>query len=322
MNASIVVPAFNCAPELAECLAALEVGRADREILVVDDASTDETGEVARRSGARCLRLDRNRGPAAARNRGARASRGEVLVFVDADVVPAPGATDRLVGLLAERPEVAAAFGSYDANPRAGGVVSRYRNLLHHFVHQRGNPEAETFWAGCGAIRRTAFEAVGGFDEQRFPQSSIEDIELGYRLRRAGHRIVLDPTIQATHLKRWTLASVVWTDVTRRAIPWARLIMEEGRSLDHLNLEWSQRAAAIFAVLACVCFVLGALRPVFLLGAVAALAAVIALNRGLFALFARRFGIAFAAACVPLHVLYYLYSGLAYALVRMERRSG
>ena len=322
MYASIVVPAFNCAAELGECLAALDVARADREVLVVDDASTDETSEVARRSGARILRFDRNRGPAAARNHGARASGGEVLVFVDADVVPAPGAADRLVRLLEERPEIAAVFGSYDANPRAGGVVSRYRNLLHHFVHQRGNPEAETFWAGCGAIRRTAFEAVGGFDERRFPRSSIEDIDLGYRLRRAGHRIVLDPTIQATHLKRWTLASVVWTDVTRRAIPWARLVMEEGRSLDHLNLEWSQRAAAFFAALAALCLALAAVRPFFLLGVVAAVAAVIALNRGLFALFARRFGIAFAAACVPLHMLYYLYSGLAYALVRMERRSG
>jgi GT2 family glycosyltransferase len=194
--------------------------------------------------------------------------------------------------------------------------------LLHHFVHQHGNREAETFWAGCGAIRRAAFEAVGGFDEERFPRSSIEDIDLGYRLRRAGHRIALDPTIQATHLKRWTLASVVWTDVTRRAIPWARLIVEQGRSLDHLNLEWRQRAAAFFAALACLFLALAVVRAVFLVAALLALVAVIGLNRGLFALFTRRFGFAFAAACVPLHVLYYLYSGLAYALVRMERRSG
>ena len=76
--------------------------------------------------------------------------------------------------------------------PRLQGVVSQYRNLLHHFVHQHGNSEASTFWAGCGAIRRSVFEEMGGFDEQRFPTPSIEDIELGYRLRQAGHRILLD----------------------------------------------------------------------------------------------------------------------------------
>ncbi|MGH7803386.1 MAG: glycosyltransferase family 2 protein [Candidatus Binatia bacterium] len=323
MYASVVIPAFDCAADLAEVLAAVEAGRPGRpEVVVADDASTDATGGVAEAGGARCVRLDRNRGPAAARNVGARAAVGEVLVFVDADVVPAPGAVDRLVRILAERSDVAAVFGSYDRNPRADNVVSRYRNLLHHFVHQQGNPAAETFWAGCGAVRRSAFDAVGGFDEQRFPRSSIEDIDLGYRLRRAGYRIVLEPTIQGTHLKRWTLASMVWTDVVRRAIPWARLIAEEDRALDHLNVQRSQRVAAVCAALACLCLVLTPWRPVLLLGTVAAVAGMVLLNRGLFTLFARRYGLAFAAACIPLHMLYYLYSGLAYALVRIERRVG
>ena len=64
-------------------------------------------------------------------------------------------------------------------------MVSQYRNLLHHFVHQHGHAEASTFWAGCGAIRRAAFDAVGGFDAARFPRPSIEDIELGLSAPRA-----------------------------------------------------------------------------------------------------------------------------------------
>ena len=90
-------------------------------------------------------------------------------------------------------------------------MVSQYRNLLHHFVHQEGNPEASTFWAGCGAVRRAAFDAVAGYDEARFRRPSIEDIELGYRLRRAGYRIRLDRDLQCTHLKRWRLP-VVYLD--------------------------------------------------------------------------------------------------------------
>jgi GT2 family glycosyltransferase len=157
---------------------------ADVDFIVVDDASSDDPAAVATPMGARILRLADNVGPAAARNRGARHARGDILLFVDADVVVAPGALERVVQVLRSRRDVAAVFGSYDADPAADGIVSRYKNLLHHFVHQEGNVEASTFWAGCGAIRRAAFEAVGGFDEKRFRHPSIEDIDLGYRLRR------------------------------------------------------------------------------------------------------------------------------------------
>ena len=105
------------------------------------------------------------------------------------------GAISRVLTALKERPDVAAVFGSYDARPRSMGTVSQYRNLLHHFVHQKGNPEASTFWAGCGAIRRSVFDEVGGFDEKQF-SGRVEDIELGYRLQHTGHRILLDKGLQ------------------------------------------------------------------------------------------------------------------------------
>src|SRR5262249_50067799 len=159
------------------------------EIVVVDDASTDDSSTVASRLGARVFRLPANAGPAAARNHGARHASGDILFFVDADVVVGPDAIARVGAALGRHPATAAVFGSYDATPVDSGIVSRYKNLLHHYVHQSGAAEASTFWAGCGAIRRAAFEEVGGFDEARYRRPSIEDIELGYRLRRAGHRI-------------------------------------------------------------------------------------------------------------------------------------
>ena len=88
---------------------------------------------------------------------------------------------------------------------RAPGLVSQYRNLLHHFVHQQGDPEASTFWAGCGAVRRDAFDAVGGFDDGAFRRPSIEDIELGYRLRGGRATASASTAVSGTHLKRWTL---------------------------------------------------------------------------------------------------------------------
>src|SRR5690606_2357585 len=96
--------------------------------------------------------------------------------------------------------------------PAASNILSQYKNLFHHFVHQQGRREAKTFWAGCGAIRRSVFEEVGGFSTA-YGRPCIEDIELGSRLVRAGRRIVLDKSIQARHLKRWSLWSVIKSDV-------------------------------------------------------------------------------------------------------------
>jgi GT2 family glycosyltransferase len=320
---SIVVPVYNSPGHLRECLAALtaQIGP-DIEIVVVDDASTDDTAAVAARHGARVIRLERNSGPAAARNQGAREARGEILFFVDADVVLRPGTVDQVLSILAERKDVAAVFGSYDATPRAPGVVSRYRNLLHHYVHQHGQTDASTFWAGCGAVRRDAFHAVGGFDDRRFPRPSIEDIELGQRLRGAGHRIVLDKTIQGTHLKRWSLGSLILTDVTRRALPWARLILESRALPDTLNLVWRERVSAALVAVAVAFLPLVVIWPRLGVLPLAALAGLLVWNRELYLFFFRRGGPWFALACVPLHILYYLYSGLSYLYAWLAHRFG
>jgi cellulose synthase/poly-beta-1,6-N-acetylglucosamine synthase-like glycosyltransferase len=311
---SIVVPAYNRPDQLAQCLGALAGAAADdsAEVIVVDDASPEDLSRAARQAGARLVRLAENRGPAGARNHGARLAAGDILFFVDADVVVRPDAVARVVRFLDEHPDVSAVFGSYDAAPRATGMVSQYRNLLHHFVHQEGQAEASTFWAGCGAIRRRAFAESGGFDEGRYPRPSIEDIELGYRLRQAGHRIALDKGLQATHLKRWTLRSIVWTDVTCRAIPWARLIFERGALPNDLNVRADQRLSVGLTGLAGLAAVLSLIRGELALAAAAAAAVVVIVNRRLFGFLRRERGGPFAAACVPLHLLYYAYSGFGY----------
>ena len=316
ISISIIVPVHNNAHDVPECLSALGTScHPDSEIIVVDDGSTDDIVSVAMPMGVRLLHLAKNSGPSAARNHGARHARGDILFFVDADMVVAPGAVSRVLTVFAENPDLAAVFGSYDLEPRAKNVVSQYRNLLHHFVHQSGNPEASTFWAGCGAIRRSVFEQIGGFDEKRFPRASIEDIELGYRLRQAGHRVLLDKSLQGTHLKTWTLRSLVWTDVFYRAVPWSRLIIETKNAPNDLNLQASQRLSLALVSLAGI-FVLLAVFRIELLGlSVAALFGVIVLNRKLYIFFFRRRGFLFAVTAVLLHLFYYLYSGLSYLCV-------
>jgi GT2 family glycosyltransferase len=314
---SVIIPAHNASATLRACLDAVLASEGlSFECIVVDDGSTDGTGTIARDLGVRVLELAKGPfGPAYARNRGAEVARGDIIFFVDADVVLAPGALDLVDLIFRERPDLAAVFGSYDASPKAEGIVSRYRNLLHHFVHQNGNPDASTFWAGCGAIRRSVFEKIEGFDEKRFARPSIEDIELGYRLRQAGYRILLDKRLQGTHLKQWNLSSMVRTDITCRAAPWSRLILETKTLPNDLNLKMGQRISFALVALACALIPLALAQPVLLAVSAVALLGVAVLNRNLYGFFFRQQGTLFTAASISLHLLYYLYSGVCYSWV-------
>lgn len=243
--ASVVVPARNCAEQLRQCLLAIRNSDfSDYEIIVVDDASTDATGEVAQEFDARYIHLNECRGPANARNAGANAAQGSLLVFLDADVIVHPMAIGTLVNRLADDQSLAAVFGSYDDTPSAGNFLSQFRNLLHHFTHQTSSIDAQTFWAGCGSVRASVFRRSGGFDP-RYRYPTVEDIEFGYRLKKEGYRIALEKQALCTHMKRWRLWNMVTTDVFRRGLPWTILIFERGMLNNDLNLKNTQRLSIL-----------------------------------------------------------------------------
>jgi GT2 family glycosyltransferase len=295
-----IVPATNAPPTLARCLEAIRAAaEPPEELIVVEEAPGP--------------------GPAAARNEGASRATADVLVFVDADVVPHADAFARVRSAFAADPDLVAVFGSYDDAPAAPGTVSAFRNLLHHHVHQSAGGLASTFWAGLGAVRREAFLAAGAFDAERYEQPSVEDIDLGLRLTAAGARIRLEPALQGTHLKGWTLGEMVRTDFARRGVPWVRLVLERGGSTA-LNLGWRHRLSA----LACVAGVaaLAARRPA---PAAVALGTLLVLNAPFYALLARRRGRAEAALGVGLHAVHHLTSvaavpaGVAAHVLSVER---
>jgi GT2 family glycosyltransferase len=226
---------------------------------------------------------------------------------------------DHVRAALGEAPDIAAVYGSYDDAPPEPGWASLYMNLRHHFVHQRSAPFSETFWAGLGAVRRDAFRQAGGFDPARYPHPSIEDIELGGRLRAQGLRIRTRPAMQGTHLKRWTLGSVWFTDIFRRAIPWARLLLRRKTRTDELNVSRVERLKAVLAGL----FFLAELGMLWprtwpLLLAVSVLAWLA--NWRLFALLFRRGGPGAAVAGFLLHQCYYLYSSAVFLGCALEHR--
>ena len=317
---SVLVPVRNGGEGLRLCLEALLAGdRRPDELIVIDDGSTDGSGELAARLGARLLRRDGGPGGAAhVRNLGARAATGDLLVFFDADVVAHPDTLALMAAEFTQDPELAALFGSYDDHP-PGTLVSRYKNLSHHFVHQHAGRDTHNFWTGCGAVRRAVFLELEGFDE-RYGGASIEDIDLGWRMRRAGYRIRLCPAIQGTHLKQWTFRRLVHSDIFDRAVPWTQLIVRESFLPTDLNLNRRSRWSAVLAWATVIALVAGVWQPWALAAAGACLLGLAVLNAPFYRFLARRGGPGFALAGFFLHTLYYLYSSATFTLVAAAAR--
>lgn len=311
---SVIVPVYNGSKFLPRCLGAL-LGSTftSFEVIVVDDGSTDDSAEISRKMGASVLSTPRRQsGPAAARNLAAGKARGEILLFVDADVVVRNETLARVAATFTNEPAVSALFGSYDDEPAEPNFLSQYKNLQHHFVHQISARDASTFWSGLGAVRRDTFLALGGFDCEKFEVPSIEDIELGLRLRSAGHAIRLDRDIQAKHLKKWKFISLLRTEILYRAKPWSKLIVQNDGLVNDMNLKVSDRLSAALVGLCTALLPFTFWRQGLLLVITICLAMILFLNRGIFRFFAEKKGIWFAVKAFPWQVLYFFYSGVVF----------
>lgn len=307
---SVVVPVFNGGQFLNISLDALLASDHPAfEIIVVDDASTDSSAQVASSNGIQVVCLPHRSGAAAARNAGARLANGSILLFVDSDVQVQPDTLDRIEAKFSERRDVAALFGSYDDQPYDKSFISQYKNLYHHFIHQHARTDAFTFWTGCGAAKREAFEAAGGFNQSFL---SIEDIEFGYRLRELNFTILLDKELQVKHLKRWTLGSLLHSDIFDRAFPWSRLILETGRMNNDLNLRQNHKLSSVLVGLLVTLLPLVFFVPPLIHGELFLLLTLLVLNYDLYAFFLKRKGLAFTFLAILLHLFYYFYSGVAF----------
>ena len=195
MTFSVVIPAYNAESKLGECLKACLMQRGFApEVIVVDDGSTDDTARIAGTFPVHYI-AGEHRGPAAARNLGARSAKGDIIVFTDADCVPESDWLERLAVKFEEG--VVAVGGTYAiANPD-----SRLARMIQGEIamrHSGFGDEVDFLGSYNLAVRREAFESVGGFDET-YTMASGEDNDLSYRLGETGGKLRFAKDARVAH---------------------------------------------------------------------------------------------------------------------------
>jgi len=311
---SIIVPAHEDGEFLRRCLAGIaSMSPQAAEVILVEDGAGDSTRSLARKFGYRWLNNPSGRGPARARNLGASHAEGDLLFFIDSDVIVRPDASAQVQRVFTDDPELRAVIGSYDDEPAAGNFTSQYKNLFHHYIHQHSEEAASTFWGACGAIDRKVFLDIGGFDEH-YRRPCIEDIEFGSRLTRAGFRIRLCKALQCKHLKRWSFASLLKTDLLDRAVPWTELILRDHKLINDLNLRPSSRISVVLLFASLGLLAAGFWKLESAAIGLILLLAVLAINLPVYQFFFAKRGLWFMIKAVLWHCIYYLCCGLGFAL--------
>lgn len=302
---SIIIPNRNGAATIGRCLAAALASRYENfEVIVVDDASEDDSLERIRRFPCRVVPLPQHAGAARARNAGARAGRGEVLFFTDADCLLEPDALPRAIESLRGGTSLAVG-GTYTLIACEARFFDRFQSVFVHCFETKHAPVADYLATHALALPASVFRRHGGFAENGLP--ILEDVEFSHRLRRAGCRLVMNPAIQARHVFDYS-----FTRSLRNAYHKARywtcyslghrdLLADSGTASHELKFNvaaWCLGAALLAGALATSAPAWGAAALTVQAGNVYA-------NRALLRAFHRAHGAAFAAAAALYYFLVY-----------------
>ncbi|MDO8125614.1 MAG: glycosyltransferase [Candidatus Brocadiales bacterium] len=204
MKTSIVIPAYNAEKTVGKTVeACISQDYKDKfEVIVVNDGSTDNTEAVIKSFPVRYI-FQENAGPAAARNRGWKASKGDIVCFTDSDCIPASNWLSTLLEHYKDSTLVGAVCGSY----KIANLESLLAQCIHEeimFRHSNMSNNVRFFGSYNLSIRRSVLEEVGGFDET-FLQASGEDNDLSYRIKKAGYNIIFDNKALVAHYHRDSL---------------------------------------------------------------------------------------------------------------------
>lgn len=316
---SVVVPLHNSVSTLRAALAAIrasEIPRDHYELIAVDDASTDASASVAARYADTVIRLSgRPHGAAYASNRGAELARGDVVAFVNPDVLVEPDTLSKMLEIFAGDPGIGAVSASHDANPGAPNFVSQYWNLLLHFGERRHSASVGDLASGCSAVRRSLLIEAGMYDEWKFGGGSIEGLELGQRLGGGSHRVLAAKDLQVMHLKKWTVGSLSREIWNRSRMLTRSLGYEQTRAAvpSEVVFTLSRAMPSALAVISSVALAGAAFHPAptWSVKIAVAFAGILAANLPVYRFYADNRGLAFAILAMPVHLMAQTISAIA-----------
>lgn len=202
LGISVIIPAHNAEKTIKRCLDAIQSSSlSPLEVIVVDDASTDKTREIANQDIVKLVCLGTNVGQGRAKNIASEVTKGDILVFVDADIVVAKDTFELITETFRQNPDAGAITGCLDGNAPVTGFFSRYKNRYMEFVFSRLPNKVDFLFTSIAAIRRNTFLP---FAESRL---KADDTELGFRLSESGAKILFCPRLKVQHIKEYSLHS-------------------------------------------------------------------------------------------------------------------
>ena len=303
---SIIIPVRNGADTIGRCLEAALASRYERfEVIVVDDASDDRSAEIVRMFPCMLLQLPAPSGASRARNVGASHSRGEILFFTDADCLLNEDALAIAVRSLSAAGDTVVVGGTYTLQPADDRFFSAFQSAFIHYFESRGGESPDYIATHAMALYARTFKASRRFAEDYLP--ILEDVDFSHRLRRTGHRLVMDSSIQVRHLFDYSLLESIGNGF-RKAKYWTiysvhnrDLLADSGTASRALKLD----VAALFGSLLALLFVLSTGNLWFSVVIALLMALNINVNRDLVRTFYRARGMAFAGAASAYYFLVY-----------------
>ncbi len=212
---SIIIPVRNGELTLSGCLNAIKKSHyKNYEIIIVNDHSTDRTVEIAQRYNCAIHHVENGNGANNARNYGAARAKGDLLMFLDADIVIKRETILEIIETL-EDSSIDAVIGIYTSKHRHETMVSQYKNLWVRYSYIKSPPAVDWLFGSISGIKRQAFDKLGGFNVELLAKHGHDDIELGKRAAQINLNIVLNMDIEVEHLKHYTLFSFIKNEFHR-----------------------------------------------------------------------------------------------------------
>lgn len=221
MKISIIIPAYNSSLTLKECLEAIfNSNFKNFEVIVISDNSTDNSVGIAKQYQCKIIELSENKGPAFARNEGAKISEGDILLFVDSDVIIKKDALNYLSEKFLQN-EIDAIQGIYSHEPTYKSIITQYQMSYNcYYIWPENKKYASTLSTCCLAIRKKIFLNLKGFNVN-FKRPSAEDEEFGYFLIDKGYKILILRELNVEHRVNYNLKHFIkkkfytYTDVMK-----------------------------------------------------------------------------------------------------------